>query len=85
MKKIILISAAMLSIMVSGCSIQLGGTTEPSNVNNVVYDCSAISDQAHIEMTIKNENCGKGNTIFHEECREQVIKSTCKPIFKDKN
>lgn len=74
----------MAAIFISGCSVSIGGGSKSSKTKkqDIVYDCSEISDQAHKEMTERYNSCSSGDTVFGQECREQVIRSVCKPIIK---
>ena len=73
----------------SGCSISIGGGSDSSESsklkNGVVYDCSVISDTAQVELTKRRDLCGEGTSIFDEQCREEAVRSVCKPIVIEKN
>jgi hypothetical protein len=75
MNKKLLIMVATASIFVSGCSISIGGGNDAQS-NNVVYDCSVLSDQAQKELSSRTRMCS-----FDSECKEMAIQSACKPVI----
>jgi hypothetical protein len=86
MKKILLITLASTLLTISGCSINLGGSSHtPSKKSDVVYDCSAITDTAQKELSKRHKICGEESFSEISSCRDQVIASICKPVFKQQN
>lgn len=76
----VLITSLSAIVLLSGCSIRIGGSSESATDNKIVYDCSVISDQAHKELTKRRAVCGTGTTIFDESCRQEATASVCKPV-----
>lgn len=76
-----LISSSLLSVFIlSGCSINIGGSQESSSSGNVIYDCSELSESTHKEMTKRYLACSDISSIQEKKCYDQVIESVCKPI-----
>ena len=71
-------------VLLNGCSVRIGGSSESATDNKIVYDCSVISDQAHKELTKRRAVCGTGTTVFDKSCRQEATASVCKPVVSDK-
>ncbi len=69
-------------LLLNGCSISIGGGSS-SNSNDIVYDCSTISDVAQEELTKRRKVCGTGTTMFEDDCRKEAVSSVCKPMLNN--